>query len=353
MSDPDGRDGHGATKAGAEPERPAAEKPESTQQAARPPVFQQRQVLTVLVFAVVAAVVLPLWIGDNQYNASVINLMLITAIAAVGFYFAFALGGQFAFSQAAFMAIGAYSSAWFATNVGGFVVGLLAAIVVSAILASAFGLLVMGARHFYFAIATLGFAEITVIVIRGWNEVGGIHGELSNIGRPALGPIALNAQTHIFWLALGLLTVGLLVGAMIERSPLRRESIAVRDLPEIAGTLGVPVGKIAVLMFVIGSIYAGVAGSLFAHRSGFITTASFEIGLAIDIFLMVILGGMRSMWGAVIGAAFVVLLPEYLRPVAEYRPLIFALLLLVTIIALPNGLLGVFDRLKQIGRRNA
>lgn len=318
----------------------------------RPPIYRDRQILTVLVVGVVAALVVPLLTGGDAYSAGVANLVLIHVIAAVGFYFAFAVGGQFAFSQAAFVGIGAYTSAWAVDAFGGFWIGPTLAIVVTALLAAAFAAFVVGARHFYFAIATLGFAEISLIVIRGWRSFAGIAGERSGIARPSIFGQPLTTESALFFLLLGCTVVALLLGALIERSPLRRDAIAARDLPAISETLGLPVNRIGLVMFTVGSAYAGFAGALFAHRSGFITTGTFEIGLAIDIFLMVILGGMGSMWGAVIGAVFVIWLPEFLRPVAEYRPLVFALLLLITIIGLPEGITGLASRVREgVSRR--
>jgi branched-chain amino acid transport system permease protein len=96
-------------------------------------------------------------------------------------------------------------------------------------------------------------------------------------------------------------------------------------------------------MFVLGSCFAAAAGSLQAHRIGFISTEGFSVSLAIDIFLILLLGGVGSMWGPLIGAAFVVVAPEKLRFIGDYRGLVYGALLVVVIVAFPKGLVGVFE----------
>ena len=112
----------------------------------------------------------------------------------------------------------------------------------------------------------------------------------------------------------------------------------------VARTVGIRVGLVRWTMFVLGSAMAGVAGALIAHWSGYVGTNSFGVGLAIGIFLMVVLGGLRSFWGPVIGGAFYVAVPEILSDFERYQGIVYGAVLLVVIIVLPEGIVGLKSR---------
>lgn len=327
---------------GTETTAPAAESPREDR--AVPPAHRRHQLRTV-VLVTAALALIPIRYGGD-YDLSIANLTISYAIAAVGFYLVFGLSGQFAFSHAAFFGIGGYTFAWAARS-HGFWVGLLTAVVVTALVALAFAWLVRRASHFYFAIATLGLSEIALIIFREWTSFTAVGGEVAVQDDPTLFGFRFESEFRMFWFLLGGLIATMVLVVLIERSPLRREAIAMRDHPEVAASLGVPIRRVRFVMFTLGSAVAGFAGALFASDQGFISPTSFGVGLGMNIFLMVILGGLTNMWGAVIGATFVVLLPERLRSFAEYRELIFALLLIATILALPEGITG----LRQAWRR--
>jgi ABC-type branched-subunit amino acid transport system ATPase component len=146
------------------------------------------------------------------------------------------------------------------------------------------------------------------------------------------------------------LAISLVLAAMIERSPVRREAIAVRDHPVVARTLGLPALRIRIVMFMLGSTFAAVAGALFAHRSSVLSTDTFSVQLGLYIFLMAILGGLGSRWGAVVGAWFFVYATDYLgrsgisfasHRISEFKPIVFGALLIVVMIAAPDGFSGL------------
>jgi branched-chain amino acid transport system permease protein len=273
------------------------------------------------------------------------------ALAGTGFYLVYGMSGQFAFSQAAFMGIGAYTSAWASEHVG-FVGGFVAAIVVAVVVGLAFSWLVRRSSEFYFAIATLALSYLALIVFREWEAFTDRGGEVLGIPRPDLFGLDLTDDRQVLWLTLGVLFLGLVLTGLIERSPLRRAAIAFRDKHEVAATSGVPVTWIRYAFFALGSAFAAAAGSLSAHRIGFISPDSFSLQLGIDLFLVLLLGGIGSMWGACVGAAFVVYAPEQLRVVGQYQALIYGLLLVVVVLVLPKGLIGLFDLLPSRRRRH-
>ncbi len=313
-----------------------------------PPVMRRHQARTVGVVIALAALVPLRYTG--AYHLSVANLTITYAIAAVGFYLLFGLSGQFAFSHAAFFGLGAYAFVWASRGVG-FWLGLLAGTAITACVALVFAFAVRRASHFYFAIATLGLSEIALMVFREWRAFTGLGGEVAVPHVPSIAGFRFDTELRMYWFLLAALVVALSVIVLVERSPLRREAIAMRDHPEVASSLGVPILRVRLVTFVLGSSFAGVAGALFAADQGFISPESFGVALGMNIFLMVILGGLTNMWGAVLGAIFVVLMPEWLRTFAQYRELIFALLLIVTIVLLPEGLTGIRQAYRRVIRR--
>jgi len=278
------------------------------------------------------------------------NQWLLYATVVVGFYYVFGVSGQFAFCQAAMMGVGAYTSALVAPD-HGFVLGLLAALVVVAAVALVFALLVMRSGHFYFAIATLGLAQIVRVVLYQWTWFAGHGGFRLNIPAPEIFGFEFTSQYRMLWMSLGLLVVGLLLGTWIDRSPMKREAIAFRDRDLVASTLGVPIGRIRLQIFVVGSCYAAAAGAVFAHWQRILSPDSFGVDLGVGIFLMLVLGGASTVWGGVIGAAFYVFVPAELKSLNEYREVVYGLVLMIVIIRFPGGLATVRQVIDRIGAR--
>lgn len=278
--------------------------------------------------------------GENTYN-----LWLFYATVVVGFWFVFGLAGQFAFSQAAFAGLGGYAYNW-ASRHHTFWVGLVFAIVASGALAGLFALLVRRASHFYFAIATLGLGEILHLVFTKWDAfTGGLGGEAIGVRSISVNGHALTSGTQVFWFLLAMLGLALLAGMLLERSPVRREVIATRDHESVAATLGTPVLRLRVSLFMLGSVVAGVAGAVFVAWKGFATPDTFGLELAIGVFLMLIVGGVDSLWGPVLGAAFYVYIPEWLHRFSEYKDVIYGGLLVVAVLVVPEGFVGIVRRL--------
>jgi branched-chain amino acid transport system permease protein len=320
----------------------------ATEVAARPPVYRQRQILGVAAAAaVIGALCL---VVDSAFGYGLLHSWLVFSILGLGFYLVFGVSGQFAFSQGAFFGLGAYASVW-ASDGRSFAWGLAAAVVVTAVVALAFALVVVRSDHFYFAIATLAFSYIALVVFREFEAFTAPGGEIVGIAKPDMFGHTFDTGRSLGLFLGAFLALALLLTALIERSPLRREAIAFRDNRQVAATVGVPVLRLRLGMFVLGSTYAGVAGCLFAHKAGFISPESFSLELGIDIFLIVLLGGIGSMWGPALGAAFVVWAPEQLRFVGEYRGLIYGGLLVVVIVLFPKGLVGLVELAGERVRR--
>jgi len=280
-------------------------------------------------------------------STNLVNLWLVYSIAALGFYWIFALGGRFAFSQTFMMALGGYTTAFFDRNDVGFLGCVLGAMVVTAVAAFAVGAVLWRAEHFYFALGTLAVTEIGVVLFGKTSTFTGTNGNITGIGYPVVFGQELRTDGQVFWLLAAVLTLLLLLAVWLKRSPLTRDLTAVREMPTVSKTLGVPVDALRMTTFVAGSAVGGLAGALITHWQGFIGVDSFGLNLGIGLFLMVILGGLASHWGVLIGAAFYVAVPELLAGLQQYMSILYGALLLVVILVFPSGLIGIVDSLKS------
>lgn len=260
--------------------------------------------------------------------------------------------GQFSLGHAGFWAVGAYTGAAFTVfldlPVPGFINLLLscgASFIAAAIAGLVIGVPCLRLRGDYLAIATLGFGEIIRIIIMNMDSVGGPRGftdipKLANIGWVYL------------WVGITILFV-----ANLLRGSHGRAIISIREDEIAAESMGIYTFKYKTLAFVIGAGFAGVAGTLYAHTQEFIAPMGFTFMWSVIILLMIILGGLGSITGSVVGAIILTILPELLRffgqTVSEWRMVIYSLLLICLMIARPGGIFGKheLDILKIFGLR--
>ena len=280
----------------------------------------------------------------------------------------FGLSGQFAFSQAAFAMVGGYTSAWATREGVDWILAVALGIVVAGVIAFVFAYVARKANLFFLAIATLALSELISEVIREWQEFTGQIGgevaltesqriELFGWKVTSLTSDAATNERNLFWVYIVSLAAVLLIGIWIARAPAKREAIAMRDQPTVAATLGIPTVRVRIVMFVLGSCIGAFAGSLFVHGRGFAQPAEFSVELGLGIFVMLIVGGIGSLWGPILGAAFYVWVPYVLKeldinlfgnPIRQYNQIIYGAVLLLVMIFVPEGLIGIFHRVKAV-----
>ena len=254
--------------------------------------------------------------------------------------------GQFSIGHAGFMAIGAYASAYFTVTFGDLLRGslgflpafardgavLLVALAIGAVLASIAGFFVgvpsLRLRGDYLAIVTLGFGEIIGVVILNIDAVGGARGYS---GIPKL--------ANFFWIYL-FAAATILVVHRIVHSSFGRTLVAIREDEIAAEAMGVHTTRAKVISFVVSSALAGIAGGLFAHYLMYINVRSFSFLKSFEIIIMIVIGGLGSITGSVHGAVLFISLTEGLREFAQYRMILFSLLLVILMIVRPQGILG-------------
>jgi len=284
----------------------------------------------------------------NPYLLQIITLCGISIILAVSLNLINGFTGQFSLGHAGFMAVGAYLSAaftyylardWVAALAArglpaavGEAILFLAALLLGGGVAAVAGLVVglpsLRLRGDYLAIVTLGFGEIIRVIFLNIEAVGAARG-FSDI------PAWSGLTWVLLWTALTIAVVWNVV-----HSTHGRAFISVREDEIAAEALGIDTTRYKVVAFVVGAFFAGVAGGLFAHYLAYVHTNSFSFIKSIEIVIMVVLGGMGSITGSVLAAIILTLMPEVLRPVKDYRMVLYSFLLIVLMISRPQGLLG-------------
>jgi branched-chain amino acid transport system permease protein len=221
--------------------------------------------------------------------------------------------GQISLGNAAFLAVGAYTTAALAGKLGlPFPVVVPAAGLVTALVGMLFGVPSLRLKGLYLAMATLAAHFVVEFAVVHWESMtGGVAG--ASVPPPRLGPLALDSDARVFWLVLPVAAGLLLFAKNLFRTRVGKAFVAVRDQDVSAEVMGVNVLRHKLLAFAVSSFYVGVAGSLLAYHSRIISPENFPITLAIDHLGMIIIGGLGTVLGSILGAAFLTLLPELLR----------------------------------------
>jgi branched-chain amino acid transport system permease protein len=273
----------------------------------------------------------------NRYYLGIVIDIAINIILAVSLNLINGHTGQFSLGHAGFMAVGGYTAASITLAVSKhissaaavpalFLVALVAGGLMAAVVGVIVGVPSLRLRGDYLAIVTLGFGEIIRVVFQNMESVGA-----------ASGLKGIPEYTNLFW-AWGLAAVTVFVVASLVNSTYGRGFIAVHDDEVAASAMGINPTRYKVTAFVIGAFFSGVAGGLYAHHKQFLSPTGFDFLKSIDIVVMVILGGMGRTAGVILAAIVLTILPEFLRAFADYRMIIYSLLIIGLMMARPQGL---------------
>ena len=267
----------------------------------------------------------------------------IYCLITIGLSLLMGYAGQISLGHAAFFGIGAYASAILTTRLGlGPWPAMLAGAVLAGLVAVVVGAPSLKLRGYYLAMATLAFGIIVNIVFReelewtgGPDGMGGIP-FLSLFGHPL---DTINAYYYLVW---GFVTGAFCFTVGLLQSPFGRALRAIHVSEGAAAAMGIPIAHCKVVVFVFSAMLASLAGSLYAHYMNFINPSTFDTFFSIKLVIMMALGGMHSIWGAVIGAViFAFLSFEWLHHFGEYEIVVYGSILLIVTIFLPDGLVGL------------
>ena len=218
------------------------------------------------------------------------------------------------------------------------------AIPIGGLLAALFGFILgvvtLRLRGDYLAIVTLGFIQIVHIILKNWDSLTGGPNGILGIARPRIGSFIFSQPIHFYYLILIILVITIAVVNRLNNSRTGRAWIAIREDEIAAEAMGVDTTRMKCLAFSLGAFWAGITGVFFAGKFAFVSPESFTFMESILILSIVVLGGMGSIPGVIIGALTIIILPEILRGFANYRMLIFGALLIIMMVVRPQGLIG-------------
>lgn len=292
-----------------------------------------------LLFIIV--VVLP-FTGVSGYILRIVIMISIYSILALGLNLATGYCGQVSLGNAAFYAIGAYTSAILSTRFG---INFFIAIVCAGLISMLFGFLVglpsLRLSGTYLAITTLGFGEVIRILLLNFDKLTNGPLGISKIPKPSLFGTELNLSNNgLYFLAIILLSITLIFCYLVVNSKIGRAFIAIKEDELAASLMGIKTIKYKVLAFMLSALLSGIAGSFYAHMASYIDPNTFTFDTSIMILSIVILGGMGTLRGMIIGAIILVSFPEILRFMDRFRFIIYGMVLVFMIRFRPQGLMG-------------
>lgn len=277
------------------------------------------------------------------YQTNIMISALIYVILALGLNIVIGLGNMLHLGFAAFYAIGAYTYGLLNYYLGvGFWVALPIGAAVSAIAGILLAIPVLRLRGDYLAIVTLGFGEIIRIVLVNWSSFTLGPSGVKGISRPGFFGMSLSytqAITYTYFICIALVIFTIFIVNRLENSRIGRQLVAMGEDDIAARAMGVNTTKAKLTAFALGAIWAGLAGVIFAAKTTFINPDSFKVWESVLILSMVVLGGMASIPGVIVGALILILLPEYLRVFSDYRLLIFGAVLVIMMVFRPAGII--------------
>jgi branched-chain amino acid transport system permease protein len=297
------------------------------------------KISTVLAILVVVLLIVPLFLND--YYRDVLTLTGMYIVLALGLNILVGQAGLLNLGYVAFYAVGAYTYAILSTTYGlSFWPGLIAGALSAAAFAVLLGLPTLRLRGDYFAIVTLGLGEITRIVLNNWDSLTGGPNGISHIGRPSLAGYVLHRTLDFYYLIFFIVLLSVFAMHRLISSRIGRAWIAIREDEIAAEAMGINTFRLKLLAFVLGSAWAGMTGVFFAAKMAFVSPESFTFFESVMILCMVVLGGMGSIPGIILGAFLLITLPELFRDFQDYRMLAFGIALVLMMIFRPQGLLG-------------
>ena len=305
-----------------------------------------------------AAVIATGLLVTNTYFLQVMIFIGINTLLALGLNMLMGYAGQISLGHAAFYGLGAYTSAVLTVH-GHWSpwLSLPAALVLAAAVAWLVGLPTLRLSGYYLGMGTLGFGMIVFIVFREWSTLTGGSSGLVGIPPLSAGPLSFTEPRSYFYLVWAIVLGFMLLCRRLIGSRVGRALRAIHDSENAARAVGVDTHRFKLHVFMLSAVMAALAGFLYAHFVSFISPESFNFMVSVRLVTMVVIGGMASVWGALLGAALLTLLPEWLHAFADFEMIVYGAILIGVMIFLPQGLtrglLDTYERLRRQSGRTA
>lgn len=299
---------------------------------------------------------LPVLLPSNYYLGIMIFIGL-NALAAMGLCLLMGYAGQISLGHAAFFGLGAYTSGILSASYGlSPWLSMAIAVPATAGLAFVLGVPILRLQGYYLAVATLGMGIIVYLVFMNWTSLTGGPSGLSSIPYLTLGPFTFNRDLKVYYLVWAMVFLALAGGRNIVNSRVGRALRSIHSSEIAAQAMGINTSRYKVKVFALSAGYAALAGGLYAHYLTFISPAPFGYQFSIELLVMVVVGGIGNLSGAILGAAVITLLSEILRDLmprlfsygaGEYEIVFFGILLIVFMIFLPGGLVQGLEFMRR------
>lgn len=321
--------------------------------------IKNKPFLYILLAVVIASI--PLLTEISRSTLTLWNMAVIYALIAVGFNILLGFAGQISLGHAAFMGLGAYLSA----NLAGtwelpFLLSLLLSGLIPMVIGLVLGLVALRLEGHYLAIATLGFGVAIQQVFKEWEPfTGGFSGMRADV--PIILGFEFKDREHFFILAIIILLLLVLFAHFLLKSKTGRALIAMRDSEHAAQAMGVSLFRYKLIAFAISAFYAGIAGSLYMHLIRFTEPNIWGITLSLNLLAMVVIGGLASIGGSIIGGAFIALVPEYIKDIGflaeikSFSTIFTGFAMIMVIMFFPQGIarIGTQIKLALLKRKNS
>lgn len=321
--------------------------------------FAAKHMMKIALALVLVLAVFP-WVFSTAYVLRIVTVCMMYVMIALSLNLLTGFLGLMTLGQAAFWGIGAYTAAILSTRAG---LGMGACMIIAALISGLFGLLLslptMRLKGYFLTVVTLGFCEIIRLVEMNWMDLTRGPLGIAAIPGPNFFGIDLSSNRQIYYVMLVLVVLATLMVYSIVHSRIGLAIMAIRDDDLAAASMGVNVVRYKIMVFIISTMIVGVAGAFYAHYIGFIDPSSFTTAASTDMLIMAIFGGLGSIPGTILGASILTILPETIRAMAEYRNLVYGIIIVVLMMVKPDGLLGnvnfkyIRQRLAQKNERKA
>jgi len=296
-----------------------------------------------MLVALALLVIIPL--GQKNYILLIMSSWLMFSIAAMGLNLTLGYAGQISLAQASFMAIGAYITALMTLAGLPWLLAVFVAVISTFFCGLLVGFPALRVQGHFLAFVTLAFNQIVVLILRNEDWLtGGSYGKF-NMPRPNFFGWQITSNMEMYYVTLAVFVIFALLMYGVVRSPWGRAFKGLRENPVRAQSLGVDTSRITLLAFAIGSAAGGLAGAIMSPLVQFIEPNAFALIHSLKLLLMVIVGGAGFFFGPVLGAAVVILLPEFLRFTEGYYLIIYSGMVILLMIYSPNGLIGLGEKI--------
>lgn len=317
--------------------------------------MQKKQKFKPILWAIVLIVIaslLPL-IFTEKYYRILLNQCLVNIIVVTGLNFITGLTGQMNLGTAGIFSLGAYTSALLTTRLGVSPwLGVLGAVLMGCLIGVCLGYPSLRLKGVYLSLTTIGFSEVVRIFVTNLDDLTGGAVGVTRIPAFKLFGMELKDNMHVYYLYLAFAVILVIIAWRLVHSKWGRALKAIKDNPEAMEAGGVNIASLKIMAFTLAAVYGCIAGAMYAHFVRYINPATYTLDFSINYVIMLVIGGLGTVPGSVLGAIIVTVTPEVLRFLENYYWLIYSVITLIFVVFLPNGIISVPGKVKNLFSRH-